>query len=86
MTGYKPCLIAEDRPTVASFLKAQGYHTGIVGKWHLDFLYLNPLNPETAEAYTPRRDKLKSPPVGAKIAYGPVHCGFYYYHGFHRPE
>lgn len=30
--GFAPCLIAPDRPTVASFLKAQGYHTGIVGK------------------------------------------------------
>lgn len=30
--GFKPCLIAPDRPTVASFLKDQGYHTGIVGK------------------------------------------------------
>ncbi len=30
-------LIANDRPTVASFLKKQGYHTGVVGKWHLDF-------------------------------------------------
>ena len=37
--GFAPCLIARDRPTVASFLKSQGYYTGIVGKWHLDFLY-----------------------------------------------
>jgi arylsulfatase A-like enzyme len=33
--GYSPALIEEDRTTVASFLKQQGYHTGIVGKWHL---------------------------------------------------
>lgn len=33
--GYSPALIEEDRTTVASFLKQQGYYTGIVGKWHL---------------------------------------------------
>ncbi len=33
--GYGPPLIEEDRMTVAAFLKGHGYHTGIVGKWHL---------------------------------------------------
>jgi arylsulfatase A-like enzyme len=28
-------LIAEDRLTVGALLKKHGYHTGIVGKWHL---------------------------------------------------
>ena len=37
--GVSPCLIAPDRPTVASFLKEQGYPTAIIGKWHLDFQY-----------------------------------------------
>ena len=35
--GFAPALIAADRPTVASFLKSQGYHTAILGKWHLNF-------------------------------------------------
>ena len=58
VTGFAPCLIAEDRPTVASFLKAQWYHTGIIGKWHLDFQYLNP---DSGEAYGQKEHK--SPPV-----------------------
>jgi arylsulfatase A len=33
--GYGPRLIENDRQTVASLLKAVGYHTGIIGKWHL---------------------------------------------------
>jgi arylsulfatase A-like enzyme len=35
LEGYSPCLLEEGRPTVASFLKAAGYETSGVGKWHL---------------------------------------------------
>ncbi|MBP86574.1 MAG: Cerebroside-sulfatase [Planctomycetaceae bacterium] len=35
LNGYSDPLIETDRPTIASFLKSQGYSTGIVGKWHL---------------------------------------------------
>ncbi|MFP6576867.1 MAG: sulfatase-like hydrolase/transferase, partial [Pirellulaceae bacterium] len=35
LNGYGTPLIEPDRPTVASFLQRAGYHTGIVGKWHL---------------------------------------------------
>lgn len=33
--GYDPPLIEQERTTVASFLKSQGYRTACVGKWHL---------------------------------------------------
>lgn len=77
--GFRPCLIAEDRPTVASFLKQQGYHTAIVGKWHLDFQYLNP---ETKVAY--EKKDVKLPPVDALIPDGPLDRGFDFFHGFHH--
>lgn len=79
VSGYAPSLIAEDRSTVASFLKKQGYDTAIIGKWHLDFLYLDP---ETGDAYSQK--KHKTPPVGAKIPDGPINRGFDFYHGFHH--
>ena len=77
--GFAPCLIAPERPTVASFLKSHGYHTGIIGKWHLDFEYLDP---KTGERYD-KKDH-NTPPVGAKIPDGPLRRGFDYYHGFHH--
>lgn len=79
VTGFAPCLIDKNRPTVGNFMKDQGYDTAIIGKWHLDFLYLDP---ETKEPYSSK--KHKTPPVGAIIPDGPVHRGFNYYHGFHH--
>ena len=79
VTGFAPSLIAADRPTVAGFLREHGYHTAIVGKWHLDFEYLDS---ETGRQL--RRKDHKLPPVGAKIPDGPVSRGFDYYHGFHH--
>ncbi len=79
VTGFAPSLIAEDRPTVASFLKSQGYDTAVIGKWHLNFDYLDP---KTAAVLTQKQHK--TPPVGATIPDGPVHRGFDYFHGFHH--
>lgn len=78
-TGFAPSLIDKDRPTLGSFLQQQGYHTAVVGKWHLDFQYLNP---ETDEAYQRKEHKL--PPVGAKIPDGPINRGFDSFLGFHH--
>jgi len=77
--GFAPCLIAKDRPTVASFLKQQGYHTAIIGKWHLNFKYLDP---KSGKEYS--RKKHKTPPVGSKIPDGPLHRGFDHFRGFHH--
>ena len=35
LDGYGKPLIEQGRETIGSFLRASGYHTGIVGKWHL---------------------------------------------------
>jgi len=78
--GGKPCLIDSERLTVASFLKQQGYHTAILGKWHLDFQYQNPETGEMLKA----KNKKALPPVGTKIPDGPLQCGFDYFHGFHH--
>ena len=78
--GFEANLIAEDRPTVASFMKKQGYHTGIVGKWHLNFLYQDP---ET-KINVKKSGRKDLAPVGSIIPDGPTTRGFDYYHGFHH--
>lgn len=78
--GFAPCLIAPGRPTLATFLKGQGYHTAIVGKWHLDFQYADP---ETEKILKPKSKKSPAP-LGSKIVDGPTTHGFDYYHGFHH--
>ena len=76
-TGFRPCLIAPDRLTVAGLLKKQGYATGIIGKWHLDFQYQDP---KTGEIL-PKKGRA---PIGATIPDGPVHRGFDTFHGIHH--
>ena len=78
--GFAQNLIAEDRPTVASFMKAQGYHTGIVGKWHLNFHYQDP----TTKINLKKPGRSDLAPVGSIIPDGPLTRGFDYYHGFHH--
>jgi len=78
--GYDDNLIAKGRTTVADFLKAQGYHTGIIGKWHLNFNYTDK---QTGEKLTPSKT-VKLAPVGSKIPDGPIARGFDYFHGFHH--
>jgi arylsulfatase A len=35
LSGTSKALIPQDRTTVASFLKSNGYETAFIGKWHL---------------------------------------------------
>lgn len=79
--GFNECLIAEDRPTVASFLKSQGYRTGIIGKWHLDMRYHDP---KTGQELTDGKSLKFTAPVGAKSPDGPIHRGFDYFFGIHH--
>ena len=65
-------LIAKDRLTIAKLLKQQGYHTAVIGKWHLGMLF---------DGEHLRGDV----PVGAKVTHGPLdRGGFDEFHGFHH--
>ncbi|MDO6801410.1 arylsulfatase [Wenyingzhuangia sp. 1_MG-2023] len=79
VSGFAPDLIKEDRPTVGNFLGNQGYNTAIIGKWHLNFQYIDSISKTTI-----RKKGRNLPPVGSTIPDGPIHRGFDYYHGFHH--
>ena len=76
---YVEPLIAADRLTVPGLLKQHGYHTAIIGKWHLGY---------TVEGGEKAAKKKKGSgdgaPLGAVTHDGPVTRGFDQFFGFHH--
>lgn len=69
LMGYNKALITQDRRTIASVLKEQGYYTGCVGKWHLGWDWNNiEAGPDSVDFSQP-------------ITNGPTTRGFDYYYG-----
>ncbi len=65
-------LIAPERLTIAKFLQQQGYHTAIIGKWHLGMLF-------DGQHVTGKVQ------VGSQVTEGPLdRGGFDEFHGFHH--
>lgn len=89
LDGYVEPLIAADRLTVPGLLKQNGYHSAIIGKWHLGFTV------EGADEKTGRKalreakkaggkSRFEGAPVGAVTHDGPVTRGFDEFYGFHH--
>ncbi|WP_269540807.1 sulfatase family protein [Cerasicoccus fimbriatus] len=86
-------LIEPDRPTVASYLRDQGYRTSCIGKWHLGLDWTKKDGTSTANDFTPgvmsipercahnERIDFKAPYRG-----GPIDCGFDYHFGIDVPN
>ncbi len=75
--GFDQPLIAQDRLTVAGFLKQQGYNTAAVGKWHLGMAMRTPDGKPTRGKAAP----INGIDWKAPIADTPIHHGFDYYYG-----
>jgi arylsulfatase A-like enzyme len=67
-------LITADRLTLPKLLFGEGYHTAMVGKWHLGCNYVG----EYKKGELPKSGPIAN---GRKILYGPFSKGFQYYYG-----
>lgn len=70
LNGYSKALIPQERETLASMLRRQGYQTAAIGKWHLGWDWNN------IEAGKDSVDFSKP------ITHGPTTLGFDYFYGF----
>lgn len=65
-------LIAAQRLTLGKMLRAQGYHTAVIGKWHLGMFFDG-------------KHEAGQVNVGSKVTHGPLdRGGFDEFHGFHH--
>jgi arylsulfatase A-like enzyme len=78
LAGYVEPLIAADRLTVPGLLKQNGYHTAIIGKWHLGYTI------DGADKKGGGKGKSEGAPMGAITHDGPVTRGFDEFFGFHH--
>ena len=75
--GLSEPLIAADRLTTPKFLQKNGYHTGVVGKWHLGLGWQMLPNGEKRQAVTgPTKGDGWQIDYGKKVTGGPLAIGF----------
>ena len=74
LNGYSPRLIEPGRMTAASYLKERGYHTAMIGKWHLGWDWA------TTDGQ-PVEDDGANVDFAGPVTGGPDACGFDHYYG-----
>ncbi len=79
--GLSPRLIEPGRETLASLLKANGYATGCVGKWHLGMDWVRKPGAEVTELGIEPREQVFNVDYSKPIASGPLAVGFDHYFG-----
>ena len=78
--GYSPCIIPEDRETVASMLKKKGYDTAVIGKWHLGLTFQKK-DGSVIKKLKPGREVEKDIDFTKPVKLGPNDLGFDYFFG-----
>lgn len=79
--GLSPRLIEPGRETLASLLKAQGYHTTAVGKWHLGMDWVKLPGKTVAELSIETPEQVRNVDYTQPITNGPTSVGFDRYFG-----
>jgi arylsulfatase A len=82
VNSFEPSVLDTDRPTLAAMLKAKGYHTACIGKWHLGW--------DWDAIRKPGTDKKDNQPGSfdwnKPVPGGPLSHGFDYYFGDDVPN
>ena len=76
LNGFSPTLIEKGRPTIASFLREQGYATACLGKWHLGMNWPQNDGSPPGSSANPKKVSYTEPIEG-----GPRTAGFGYFYG-----
>jgi arylsulfatase A len=79
--GLSPRMIEQDRLTVASFLKQQGYRTACVGKWHMGMDWVIKPGRDVSELKIETAEQVNSVDYTQPITNGPTSVGFDSYFG-----
>ncbi|HOY58080.1 MAG TPA: sulfatase-like hydrolase/transferase [Verrucomicrobiota bacterium] len=74
--GLSPRLIEPGRMTVASLLRAQGYHTACIGKWHLGMDWVVPEGKQISELSIETPAQVWNVDFSKPIRNGPKAVGF----------
>lgn len=80
LTGNSTALIPDDRTTIASVLKGQGYNTAFIGKWHLGWNWAT-VNGDslTADGWGPK--DFENIDFARPVTHNPNDLGFDYAYG-----
>ncbi len=76
--GYSPPLIEHGELTVAQYLKAQGYYTGCIGKWHLGLGWQTTDGAKLGDSADLTGENID---FAKPYTHGPLNLGFDYFFG-----